>query len=431
MMALPTSPSAPASAGSTSASSAPLSTPLADTLARFCTLSGKPTASRSWLAAWRRKPWLRRLCSLISAASPDEPWMLCGGEWGSWLEGFPVRGTASPGSGASRPTSGTSGRTSGVWFATWERGDWSSRTSQGSLFQTGPAAPERPSSGYSETWPKRGGLRSGRLYRLEPWEPRTSASDFSSWPSIRCEDAESCGQHPVATDSLNATAAEWMTPSAVQKTYTRDGGDPAMERMALLGQAQEWQTPAVPNGGRMGARTEAGREGTERHIEHQAAEWSTPNVPERGPESRAAKAARGSGGTDLQTEAQEWPTPNAADHKTSADYPHKGGNLTLVGAASLFSPQVPPTGSGSLFSMSDPTSSPPSSAERTPTLIESVMLGVYQRGVSRRLNPNFVDWLMGWEPGWTDSERAATESSRSRQRLRSAIACFDFEEAAE
>lgn len=32
-----------------------------------------------------------------------------------------------------------------------------------------------------------------------------------------------------------------------------------------------------------------------------------------------------------------WPTTNAADHKTSADYPHKGGNPTLVMAAARFS----------------------------------------------------------------------------------------------
>lgn len=38
----------------------------------------------------------------------------------------------------------------------------------------------------------------------------------------------------------------------------------------------KWNTPAVPNGGRMGARTEEGREGKERHLEHQAASLTGP-----------------------------------------------------------------------------------------------------------------------------------------------------------
>jgi hypothetical protein len=31
----------------------------------------------------------------------------------------------------------------------------------------------------------------------------------------------------------------------------------------------------------------------------------------------------------------------------------------------------------------------------------------------KRLNPAFVEWMMGWPIGWTDCERAATESFRS------------------
>lgn len=38
-----------------------------------------------------------------------------------------------------------------------------------------------------------------------------------------------------------------------------------------------------------------------------------------------------------------------------------------------------------------------------------------------KLNPRFVEWLMGWPIGWTGSELAATEWSRWRQLSRSAF----------
>ena len=37
-----------------------------------------------------------------------------------------------------------------------------------------------------------------------------------------------------------------------------------------------------------------------------------------------------------------------------------------------------------------------------------------------RLNPLFVEWLMGWPIGWTDCDAVATESFRSWRRTHSA-----------
>ena len=41
----------------------------------------------------------------------------------------------------------------------------------------------------------------------------------------------------------------------------------------------------------------------------------------------------------------------------------------------------------------------------------------HQEGLSKvgRLNPEWVEWLMGWPIGWTDLERVETELSRNRQ----------------
>lgn len=109
-------------------------------------------------------------------------------------------------------------------------------------------------------------MRNGSCFERPTLELPTSASESSSWPTIRAEDAESCGQHPGATDSLNKTAELWSTP----RTIT--GGGESAERKQELG------------------RTEAG-------------------------------------GGDLQSQSEAWPTPGANDHKGSANPGQRRGQL--------------------------------------------------------------------------------------------------------
>ena len=40
---------------------------------------------------------------------------------------------------------------------------------------------------------------------------------------------------------------------------------------------------------------------------------------------------------------------------------------------------------------------------------------------TRRLNPRFVEWLMGWPAGWTEIGCSATELSRFKRRMRSCL----------
>lgn len=101
-----------------------------------------------------------------------------------------------------------------------------------------------------------------------------------------------------------------------------------------------WQSPMTPNGGRIGARTEEGREGADSGLEfvsqswnwpaarsedgeacgnHPVAmdsltgvttNWATPNIPNRGMETAESKAKGGGGGEDLQTQASLWLSPH-------------------------------------------------------------------------------------------------------------------------
>jgi len=42
-----------------------------------------------------------------------------------------------------------------------------------------------------------------------------------------------------------------------------------------------------------------------------------------------------------------------------------------------------------------------------------------KNGHSARLNPPFVEWLMGWPIGWTDFEYSGTGLSRTKRRWHS------------
>ncbi len=78
-----------------------------------------------------------------------------------------------------------------------------------------------------------------------------------------------------------------------------------------------WQTPAVPSGPRMGLRTEEGREGQERHLEHQSVSvattlWSTPTA-KCSEGSQTHRSGERSGELLLNGQADLWSTPRAID----------------------------------------------------------------------------------------------------------------------
>lgn len=143
-----------------------------------------------------------------------------------------------------------------------------------------------------------------------------------------------------------------------------------------------WPTPTSHDseGSGRSARAEASsRHGGKPHDLQVAVRlWPTPRAnADTGPDICARQ-----GGATLQTAAAAlYPTPNARDWKgPDLSSRHGGASLshfTETGERSHHSRQVPETPRrGPRSSDTGPTSRP-------------------------RLNPEFVDWLMGWPPGWT------------------------------
>lgn len=90
-----------------------------------------------------------------------------------------------------------------------------------------------------------------------------------------------------------------------------------------------------------------------------------------------------------------FPTPNAADGMRT-NLTHQRGNPTLLGAVQMW-----PT----------PDASPQKYRLRGDSQQSKSLNGLH----GGKLNPEWVEWLMGWPIGWTDLEHAETGSSHFKQ----------------
>lgn len=93
---------------------------------------------------------------------------------------------------------------------------------------------------------------------------------------------------------------------------------------------------------------------------------------------------------DLNSYAANWPTATANDHKGSSQPGQRRGQLREAAEQKYSVGRQAQEESG----------------------------GELQKGSTRRLNPGFVEWLMGFPSGWISFERWGMESFPSRQRPR-------------
>lgn len=126
-----------------------------------------------------------------------------------------------------------------------------------------------------------------------------------------------------------------------------------------------------------------------------------------------------------QSQTESWPTPRSHE---AGEYTQDQGDPdrkrpSLTGAASNFSehsqlsflPPVQPTQDGQNLQSSTQSSCQPSA----PTTISTSSKP--SKNERRRLNPLFVEWLMGWFPGWTSFVPLETGWSHYKQHMRSLL----------
>lgn len=225
------------------------------------------------------------------------------------------------------------------------------------------------------------------------------AEEFAGrWPTPTTGD-EQRGRQPFlggpTNPSLGSAVDAWPTPVACPKGPGGEGkreGGPTLQTVAQ----NQWPTPRAKAAGEDD--TKGGSD-----LQHRAAEWPTPSsMNQNGGDAlspgMAHRAGRTPGNLYEAVARVIWPTPSRQDlvgsrratARTSAWKSNPG--TTLTDAMLLFS--LP-----DLAIPSGPASSP--QIRRSPL----------------RLNPRFVEWLMGYPPGWTGFGPLGTRSSRYRRLL--------------
>lgn len=234
-------------------------------------------------------------------------------------------------------------------FAQYDRDSRSWRMCQGWLL----AAISAPSW---ETWPKAGTTHDGAFYPQPKWERRISAIGSGLLPTP-------AAQEPgwVVGGTVEVVDKDGNPPThANQRFYDKNTG--RIVQKGLTQVTEMFPTPIVPNGGR--------------HHNLDNITLNQGTLYRRG----GSKAQM-----DLQTYVRLWPTPT----KTNASYTsqaskdkYKSG-MTLEEAVKWATPQARDYRTGHESRKNRPQQN-------------------LNDQVGGKLNPTWVEWLMGWPLGWTD-----------------------------
>lgn len=343
----------PLASAQASAGSTLASESLDPTRAASLSWRGKQVQPQAWSRAWKRGGFIRLLSGLTC-----EPSTLARGaaQWIASCRATPAKEIVSPVSG-SAPTT-TDGCSTGRSRSLTKAGltPSSARTYRGTSQARSPAP-------------------------FQHW------SDWAA--ALRLEYSARLRPGPVIVENdSSCSPSAWETPSVAVTEGSRltRGGSRSTE-LLLSGQAQAtsrlWTTPCADD---TGTRTKRyGQGGTALSMQADQ-HWSTPKASDGekgGPNMRGSK-----GDQPLPAQAAHWPTPLTADdgRKVTA----RSAQTQLCNIAEAWPDQhsrpAHPTQAGGR-----------SSPER------------------RRLNPLFVEWLMGWPEGLSGFDTAETASCHSPQ----------------
>lgn len=227
----------------------------------------------------------------------------------------------------------------------------------------------------------------------------------------------------------SALPGEWPTPDCNTSTYSNGLMGPNIRE-----KAEQWLTPNVPNGGRSVSpelvaskgMTDAGEKRTV-GLESQTRHWATPTSSDNS--NRTTQMAPSHGLTHshvLAGQASSWPTPTTRDNKgggIAVTRPDGKSRMDMLDwKAESFSPPGLPTSDG-------PTSFSSSPGSPLPLPLVASASGGTRPDLStrKRLNPVFVEWLMGWPLFWTNTEPSASSAEATvlwRSALQQRLSCL-------
>lgn len=384
-------------------------------LAASLTWNGKHFVSRTWSLRWKRESWMRHLSGTMYQPSTERSFVT---KYAESLADIPVSRSPLPATCLGTETRVTFGLTSSELSITPDLPGFGlkmSRTICGlDLSESGMTFSDWVTK-LRRQW---SGLRKTVARRIKE-------SGCSLWPTAKARNVHGIGNHGEGSPDLQTKVASWPTPAAQDdnKSYeahmamkSRIKGGPRKKPTSLNVVSKAWQTPTKRDPEKKDYTYDRGDKTKKRStLTKQAKNWNTPSTRDHvtdGPkaESRYGTPEMGTTEQRLWTQARLWPTVRATDYKSCGQYGDKAQKYRLD-RKYLDATAVE-------FSHSGPQA-PTSSKNGGKSSNDTRRLNLRQQ--TRRLNPRFVSWLMGWPVGFTAFECSATEWCRYRRLWRSVL----------
>ena len=195
----------------------------------------------------------------------------------------------------------------------------------------------------------------------------------------------------------------------------------------LVGAAQNWGSPRATDGKAGSSYTE---NTTGKSLTADVGQWQASARPTPKTTDFQNPGAHGTGGPDLKTSVDKWPTPMGSDDgmKVTSTAHQK----SLIQEASIWQTPNVPNGGRSTKHAQKKGRTLVRNGKKVQNQLDSQSLTFHQdqqtqkhgeksSKSTRRLNPQFVEWLMGWPIGMTDCASPVTELSHYRERMQSAL----------
>lgn len=357
---------------------------LSQQFAQSLTARGKDMRARIWLRKLKADFWTQHLSGRtlrLSQSNRFTDWWTCS------LRGIHAKDSAPPASAKVKKILASYGLGFCGQLQLFNLACVSSRTSKDT------SALDSDKS--LEIWKRQVTEQRGEYSRRLKLERRTDGSGCLYWPSLRASDPEKRGDFDCENprNRLPGMANTWPTPRCdVSPGSTHE--DNSKSGRSLSKDAKEWPTPNVPNGGRkLDQETVSAKGQRQDGTKAQVGLENAAKVLTGGANSQRKNRPK-TGGHDLQEQVTDWPTPQARDSKSgevSQETMERNGRPLNEFVCRNFHPDQTNTTDGA-----------------------KSQNGCGQR---RRLNADFVDWLMGMPfPGWTDCGSQVMESCQQPQR---------------
>ena len=400
-------PSVPEAEDSTWASNS-----LPQLLAQSVTLNGKHSPSRSWLRRLKKDSWTQLLFGTICEPSRAD---LGVARWIGSLADSPANPTVTPASERERPTTGTSGQTlpessekSDPGFASW-------KTFQESQNITSTELGQSYRQWVTELRKESSQRRKSARLMFE------NACSLWPWPTLMTKERpnQQVNVKNGYKNMMEAAELLWLTPNASFSTsdkgewngtyYVREDGTKVNSQLSHQAAHWLWPTATVTgNRNHMGASDKAGT-----GLETAAALWPTAIAGD----SEKGASRYGTGNQSLSSAAKNWPTAVASDADKRGEGENSRPDSRLAYVANRWQFPTPLEQDGSKESKFN------GGDRRSPTLAyyvrcsppnqENPKPGHTCSTKCRRLNPLFVEMLMGWPMGLTLLSSALTDSELS------------------